>query len=214
MILTVNCIFLLLQSHKFTNSCVPLLPSFFKNSAGMSSTPTALFSLISFIALITSSFNNPAPISSLSTSSLSSISISSLAGFPFLSYSASTYSFHLLFIFSSSVSNTPLPSLIDFFPLLLLLLPDNSATFEYKTSVSPRLPSSSISLHSLSHHASLALFVSLLSSLFKLLYICLPTSVFTFLYLLLSSILSRISFVIHGFLVVVLVWYPTTVFAA
>src|SRR5215469_12054547 len=84
---------------------------------------------------------------------------------PLFSYSFYLYSFHLLFIFSSSVSNTPLPSLIDFFPLLLLLLPDNSATFEYKTSVSPRLPSSSIFLHSLSHHASLALFVSLLSSL-------------------------------------------------
>src|SRR5215469_8118766 len=132
---------------------------------------------------------------------------------PYLHWLVS-YSFHLLFIFSSSVSNTPLPSLIDFFPLLLLLLPDNSATFEYKTSVSPRLPSSSIFLHSLSHHASLALFVSTLSSLFKLLYICLPTSVFTFLYILLSSSLSSISFVIHAFLVVVLVWYPTTVFTA
>src|SRR5215470_7222382 len=41
---------------------------------------------------------------------------------------------------------------------------------EYRTSVSPLLPNSSISLHSFSHHSCFALSVTLLNSLFKLLF--------------------------------------------
>src|SRR5207245_5934482 len=69
----------------------------------------------------------------------------------------------------------------------------------YTKSDLPLASSSSSSLHSLSHHFSLAFWVSLLSSLFSCLYFFFPYTVFLLFHFLLYSIFSSIFCVIHGF---------------
>src|SRR4029077_16348240 len=182
-----------------TSSLLPSSPSTFKNSAGISSTPTALFLFISRIASTISLVNNSGPLlSSWTLISLSTV-ISSASGFPSLSYNISIYSFHLSLILSGSVSNLPSLSfivvLLPAFPLLRV----NFLTFTYTTSDLPLLSNSSISSHSLSHHSALAFSVSLLSSLFSCLYLTCPSSVRLLFHFLLFPIYCNISSVTHGF---------------
>src|SRR5207245_5458684 len=99
-------------------------------------------------------------------------------GFPFLSYSISIYSFHLSRTSSGSVSNLPVASLIAVLLLLTFFLAESFLTFAYTKSDRLLASSSSSSLHSPSHHFSLAFCVSLLSSLFNCLYFFFPCTVF------------------------------------
>src|SRR5207245_10851168 len=108
-------------------------------------------------------------------------------------YSISVYSFHLFRTSSRSVSNLPVSSLIVMLLLLTCFLAESFLTFEYTKSDLPLASSSSSSLHSLSHHFSLAFWVSLLSSLFSCLYFFFPCTVFLLFHFLLSSIFSSIS---------------------
>src|SRR5207244_3505729 len=110
-------------------------------------------------------------------------------GFPFLSYSISKYSFHLFCTSSGSVSNLPVSSLIVLLLLLTFFLAESFLTFAYTKSDRPLASSSSSSLHSLSHHFSLAFWVSLLSSLFYCLYFFFLCTVFLLFLFFISCIL-------------------------
>src|SRR5207245_8695597 len=111
--------------------------------------------------------------------------------FPFLSYHVSIYSFHLFRTSLGSVSNLPVSSLIVVLLLVTFFLAESFLTFAYTKSDLPLASSSSSSLHSLSHHSSLAFWVSLLSSLFSCLYFFFPYTVFLLFHFLLSSIFCR-----------------------
>src|SRR5207244_9571828 len=132
-----HCVGFLLQRHHY-NSCVilwpntlliyvlttpissfmPLSPNTFQNSAGILSTPTALFFFISPIADTISLSSNFGPLQSSFMSPSLPKTRSPGFGFPFLSYSISISSFYLFRISSGSVSNLPVSSLI----VVLLLL--------------------------------------------------------------------------------------------
>src|SRR5271155_2471365 len=103
----------------------------------------------------------------------------------------------------------PLPLIglqLDFpcFPLSV-----NSLIRAYIKSVHPCFSIHSRLSHSVSHHSSNALSVVLLNSLFKALYFFLPSFVLNFFASRLSSIFSIISSVIHGFLILAVLLYPT-----
>src|SRR5207245_11372709 len=129
-----------------------LSPNTFENSAGILSTPSALFFFISPIADTISLSNKSGPLQSSFMSPSLPKTISPGFGFPFLSYSVSIYSFHLFRTSSGSVSNLPVSSLIVVHLLLTFFLSESFLTFEYFKSDRPLASSSSSSLHSLSHH--------------------------------------------------------------
>src|SRR2546426_2131579 len=98
--------------HKSISSFMPLSPNTFQNSAGILSTPMALFFFISPIADTISLSNKSGPLQSLFMSPSLPKTRSPGFGFPFLSYSISIYPFHLFRTSSGSVSNLPVSSLI------------------------------------------------------------------------------------------------------
>src|SRR6478609_9097736 len=93
--------------------------------------------------------------------------------------------------------------------LLVIFFLVNCPTFTYTKSGRALRSNSSNSLHSFSHHLSLARSVSLLSSLFRRRYVLLPSSVFLFFHFLVFCIFSIMAVVIHGFLATFPFKYPT-----
>src|SRR6476619_2468953 len=85
----------------------------------------------------------------------------------------------------------------------------NCPTFAYTKSGRALRSNSSNSLHSFSHHLSLASSVSLLGSFFTRRYVLLPSSVFLFFHGRLACIFSIMAVVIHGFLATFPLKYPT-----
>src|SRR6476619_5387171 len=191
--------FTCISLHSSTNSFVPFAPCTFQNSAGIPSGPIAVPTLSASIAFVISLSRITVLFESSYTSSSNSIPISSFRGFPFLSYRVSIYSFHMFLISSGSVKSFPVSSFIASVVQLVVFCLVNCPTFAYTKSGRALRSNSSNSLHSFSHHLSLAWSVSLLSSLFRRRYVLLPSSVFLFFHFLLCCIFSILAVVIHGF---------------
>src|SRR6476469_6108781 len=201
--------FTYISLHSSTNSFVPFAPSTVQNSAGIPSGPIALPTFSASIAFVIHYLELLGPLNPhLHQAPIQFPSLYSEV-FPFLSYSVSIYSFHLFLISSGSVNSFLVSSFIASLVHLVVFFLVNCPTFAYTKSGRALRSNPSVWLHSFSHHLSLALSVSLLSSLFRRRHVLLPSSVFLFFHFLLSCIFSIKAVVIHDFLVTFPFKYPT-----